>query len=90
MDDDLQRIIEQFDFTYSLKMTPEILAMSIIALSRVNAMWATFPEVVASALKMDEDDCRTKIESAYNDEMTHRMTDLIARFGTLRDDPTGR
>jgi hypothetical protein len=90
MDDDLRRIVEQFDFTYSLKMMQEILGMSMIALSRVNAMWAIFPRVAASALKMDEDDCRTTIESAFNDELTHRITDLIARFGTLGDDPPGR
>jgi len=85
--------MKQFSFEIPFANVTELFVTSIIVLSRVNAMWVEFPRIAAAALNLDEDDCRTKVESAYNEELTHRMTDLIARFGKLEDssdDPPGR
>jgi hypothetical protein len=86
MDDDLQKMMGEFDYTFPPTVIGEMFLRLLKVESRVEAVYALFAHVASRALQEDEEAWERQLDEIERELFNEKMASFIARFGQIPGD----
>ncbi len=84
--EEIDEMLKGFEIPIPISALPDIMIRLMVAEARLEFIWDNITQIAAGALHKDEEECQDKMHRFYDEIMREKITELIGKYGKLKDD----